>query len=348
MDAELDETIRTLLEQAFDPPLTALREQLAQRISEELAAARETAAGEAARSARAATAEALNLAVRRIRRAATIAEAGVALLETATGYCARAALLVHQGENVAGWRASGFLQNGTFAEAWGQFRVPVRSAPALAQAIETRDAVVSLRLPDHLSPELVTLLGAGPEERAYLFPLSVRQRVVAILYADGAGAAGAMQPAAIELLCSVAEASMEALSVRPTPPAARSEEAEPEQVHLAAPALAPQTRPADWDSMTAEQRELHLRAQRFARVLAADLQLYRAQEIREGRKTRNLYAGLKDEIDKSRDVYFRKFAQLIEDGVDYFHMELVRTLAGNEEEVLGPEYPGPLTAPLFR
>jgi hypothetical protein len=345
MDAELDETVNTLLEQAFDQPITSLRRQLARRISEEIAAARETASSEAARSARVAAAEALNLAARRIRHAASIAEAGAALLETATAYCARAALLVRQGENLAGWRASGFSQDGAFAEAWANFRTPVRSAPALAQAIETRDAVVSLGLPG-LSPELIGLLGVKPEERAYLFPLSVRQRVVAILYADGSGSASAIQPAALELLCSVTEASMEALSVRPAPAATRGEDTEPEHVHLATPA--PQTRPADWDSMSAEQRELHLRAQRFARVLVADLQLYRPQEIREGRKDRNLYTRLKDEIDKSRDVYFRKFAPLIEDGVDYFHLELVRTLAGNEEEVLGPEYPGPLTAPLFR
>ena len=74
---------------------------------------------------------------------------------------------------------------------------------------------------------------------------------------------------------------------------------------------------------------MHLRAQRFARLLVADLQLYRAAEIREGKQMRNLYGRLKEEIDKSREAYHRKFGQTAA-GMDYFHLELVRTLARDD------------------
>lgn len=91
---------------------------------------------------------------------------------------------------------------------------------------------------------------------------------------------------------------------------------------------------------------MHLRAQRFARLLVADLQLYRAAEIREGKQMRNLYGRLKEEIDKSREAYYRKFGQTAA-GMDYFHVELVRTLAGDDEGLLGPDYPGPTVGALM-
>jgi hypothetical protein len=91
-----------------------------------------------------------------------------------------------------------------------------------------------------------------------------------------------------------------------------------------------------------------VRAQRFARVLVADLQLYRAPKIREGKRERNLYGLLKYEIDRSREVYQCKFGQTAAGDIDYFHLELVRTLAGADEALLGPDYPGPLVGPTLK
>lgn len=343
MPDELDPTIESILQQTFDELLAALRVGLAERLVKEFAAAQQAAAAEATRSATASTAEALNLAVRRIRRASSITATGAALLETAGAYCGRAALMVHKAGSLSGWRTSGFGSgNNGFAESWARFQVAVSDAPALAQAVETRDAVVSRSLPDHLSPALVALFGTPPEEKAYLFPLSLRQKVVAILYADAVGAEQ-VQPAALELLCAVAEATIETLSTRPFPPAAPGPAgAAPERRPSPAP-----TKPPEWESLSPGERDLHLRAQRFARVLVADVQLYRPEEIREGKKTHNLYGALKEEIDKSREVYYRKFGQSIP-SIDYFHLELLRTLAADQEELLGPGYPGPMTEEIFR
>jgi hypothetical protein len=225
----------------------------------------------------------------------------------------------------------------------------VAQAPAIGQAIESCDAVVSLCLPDHFSAELVKLLGAGPDEKIYLFPLCLRQKVVAILCAYGAGPAGGVQPAALGLLCAVAEAWIEVLSCRPARQPA-SERAEDEDVihQPATPVPASSSQPPGWEALSPSERDLHLRAQRFARVLVADLQLYRATEIREGRQSRDLYGRLKDEIDRSREAYQRKFGQPPTAEVDYFHVELVRTLAGGQDSLLGPNYPGPITEVVFR
>ncbi len=307
--------------------------EAADRLQKELQAAQDEAAEEAARSARLAATEELNIAVRRIRQASSITEIGSTLLETAGAWAGRVALLVHKGGSLSGWRTYGF--DGAPVD----FRVALSEAPALAQAVETREAVISLSVPGHLSAPLVDWMRLEPQEKVYLFPLCLRQSVVAILYADGVGAAREMQPTAVEALCAVAELAIEALSSRPLP-------REPEDGRLDLPVArpAPRQAPTDWDKMSAEERDTHLRAQRFARVLLADLQLYRSQEIREGKKARDIYGRLRDEIDKSREVYLRKFGQSAAAAVDYFHLELLHTLAENQEELLGPDYPGPAVA----
>jgi len=343
------ERIQQILVDAFDRPLAEARENLAELLMRESAAAGK-ASEQAARAARQAALESLNVAVRRIRNATSITEIGAALLESAGAYCGRVALLVNKGESLTGWRAYGFQRDGSRdqitpesrAEAWATLQIPVSSAPALAQAIESREAVVSLGIPAHLSPQLIEALALGSEEKIYLFPLSLRRTVVGVICADATGAPEGVQTAGLELLCAVAEASMEALSSRPQQHAVT----EPETGGLELPVSRVESHrvPTDWNQMSPSERDMHLRAQRFARVLVADLQLYRAQEIRDGRRVRNLYGRLKDEIDKSREVYYRKFGQSATAGIDYFHLELVRTLAEDQEALLGPDYPGPLIA----
>jgi hypothetical protein len=347
MADSLRERVNLALADLWDPPFAILRLQLADRFVTEL----EAASAETARAVRQSSAESLNLGVRRILHAATVTDIGAALLEAASGYCGRAALLVHKGDLLTGWRTYGLTRNGAgdeagaeaLAQAWAAVQVQVSGAPAFAQAIESRETVVSLSLADHLSAEIVQLLDLTAEERVYLFPLSLRQIVVGVIYADGRGAAEGVLSPAIEMLCAVAEAALEAVSSR-TPVTARGQATDGAEGRLELPVARPAPPPpVDWSELTAEEQEQHLRAQRFARVLVADLQLYRAAEIREGKQARNLYGRLQDEIEKSREVYHRKFGQAIA-GLDYFHVELLRTLADNEESLMGPDYPGPLVA----
>jgi len=342
MAEEISQTIQNILEEAWDRPVAGLRLQLAERLARECGVTQDQAVARASaqvsRLARNQLAEALHNAIRRLRAASSFTEVAASLLEITAGYCSRTALMVHRGDSLTGWRGCGFAGNGDSAprDLPPGLQVPLREALAVAQAIDTREPVVTLALADHLSPAMSEAFSIPPEEKVYLFPLSLRQNVVALLYADAVGSREDVQPAALEMLCSVAEACLEILAAR------RPAAAEPGQLEFAMPRPASRAAPTDWDQMPATERDMHLRAQRFARVLVADLQLYRAQEIREGRKERDLYGHLKEEIDKSRDVYYRKFGQSYTAGIDYFHMELVRTLAGEQEALLGPDYPGPL------
>ena len=93
--------------------------------------------------------------------------------------------------------------------------------------------------------------------------------------------------------------------------------------------------------LTKDEQELHARAQRFARVRVAEMRLYRAQAVKEGRDTGNLFQALQPEIESGREQYRRDFFST-PTMIDYLHAELVRTLANDDASMLGPDYPGPL------
>jgi hypothetical protein len=50
---------------------------------------------------------------------------------------------------------------------------------------------------------------------------------------------------------------------------------------------------------------------------------------------------MRTDIERSRQTFEKRFGKTIGNEFDYFHDELVKTLAGNDPSVLGPEYPGP-------
>jgi hypothetical protein len=94
--------------------------------------------------------------------------------------------------------------------------------------------------------------------------------------------------------------------------------------------------------LSIEEQNLHLRAQRFARVKTAEIQLYHAEKLNRGRSVQNIYEALRTEIDQARAAYRDQF---LTDGstlTDYLHEEVVRTLAHENRVLLGPDYPGPL------
>jgi len=103
---------------------------------------------------------------------------------------------------------------------------------------------------------------------------------------------------------------------------------------------------ADLLASLAEPRESapesHIRAQRFASVRVSEIQLYYAGQVRAGRAARDLYGALKSVLDAARSAYAEQFVTPTNGVPDYLHQEIVRALANNDAQLLGPHYPGPL------
>ena len=90
-----------------------------------------------------------------------------------------------------------------------------------------------------------------------------------------------------------------------------------------------------------EERRLHNDARRFARLLVSEIKLYNEPKVREGRNNGDLYDRLREDIDRSRQMYNKRVAPPVAARHDYFHQELVNTLAEGDPAKLGASYPGP-------
>jgi hypothetical protein len=89
-----------------------------------------------------------------------------------------------------------------------------------------------------------------------------------------------------------------------------------------------------------EERRQHNDARRFARLLVSEIKLYNEQKVAEGRQSGDLYDRLREAIDRSREMYDKRVQQPVADKFDYFHYELVTSLAEGEDVKLGASYPG--------
>jgi hypothetical protein len=223
MSGELHNTIDSALEAVLRPKTEEIRHELAARLHDEWEKAMQ-GRGEKALQARAEATAALAAAVRRIRAESSVTTIANALVESAAEFAGRAALLI-----VRDGRLLGFLGGGGAGDEvkrrFEQVDLSVSEATAMAHAIETRDPVVTGGSANDLSRSIVDVFGLTAEDRVYLFPVVLRDQVLAVLYADAGPASRAVESDAIEVLASVAEAWIEAVGSRKKPVPAREEAA---------------------------------------------------------------------------------------------------------------------------
>jgi hypothetical protein len=80
--------------------------------------------------------------------------------------------------------------------------------------------------------------------------------------------------------------------------------------------------------LSAEDQSKHEEARRFARLLVSEIKLYNEEAVERGREQRDLYQRLRDDIDRSREMYEKRIPADIRAAHDHFREELVRILAG--------------------
>jgi hypothetical protein len=292
---------RDQTERMFEERLAALSAGVVQAVAESLAGARRELASK------------LNQAVRRLRASETEEQWGKAMVDATQGFSDRAALF--------------FLRDGSLELAASRNipdvkrlpATPLDSAPAFRSAAQSKDTVVALRTRSEMSEPIARWAGEDSARKFCLFPISVKDRVVALLYADATERN--IETDGLELLATLAGAVSESRGF-----AARSR---PTLVNI-------------HQDQGQEDQDLHLKAQRFARNQVAEIRLYKSENVKNGRAAGTLYTSLKAEIDSAREAFGREFLSTPGKMPDYLHLELVRTLSNDDVQLLGPDYPGPL------
>ena len=137
-----------------------------------------------------------------------------------------------------------------------------------------------------------------------------------------------------------APAPLPPVVVQPPPveqPVAAAAVAQSEPVITAA-AAAPAPAPDPFANLSPEDADVHRKAQRFARLLVDEIKLYNQVKVSEGRKNKDLYDRLKDDIDKSRITFQKRYGNTAAGGADYFSQELVRSLAEDDISIMGANF----------
>ncbi|HWY56812.1 MAG TPA: hypothetical protein VNZ03_20260 [Terriglobales bacterium] len=366
----IDQIIEKAVAQVLEGHLPELRKDLVRRVLEEVQPHLGGTSGTPENGA----ADLLR-AVSAIHAGTTQKEILRALLETTTGYSGRAALFVIKSGSAAGWQGRGFDNNEDLKDfsldvssrapaQVLQSRVAVGARAAemdpkfisqFGAPAEDQVLLLPLRLKDKVAALVYADAGTGAGGKmdasalellvsatsAWLEVASLRKQALK----EGATEAGASEKFEAPPVQTVSSFSDPFAAHAPKHVAARVEEpamaeAIAEVVSapaaMAAAAVAPAT--DAFAHMSTEDADLHRKAQRFARLLMDEIKLYNQAKVTEGRKHKDLYERLKEDIDKSRSTYHKRYGNTVAASADYFSSELIRSLAEDDVSLLGPNF----------
>lgn len=378
----MGENIREIIERVVSVSLarhvTALKNELVERICEQWEQITPAEAAPAPAPS-GASAELLNAAMNSIRDATTQVDILVSLLEGTTKFAERAALFVIRAGVATGWRATGLENN----ESIKAVSLDLNSGLA---ARAYHEHVAAAGSSAEFDAQFVSTYGAPTEgSSALVLPLSIRDKVAALLYVDaGVEPGGRLDASAMEALVHCtgmwleimaarksgaspaepeaerhvqAEAAPEAQYTEPAPPvyAVAAEPAAepafvpaavaaaPAQEYAAAVEPHPPTEPDAGQppaGLSPEEEEVHKKARRFAKLLVDEIKLYNQAKLVEGRAHKDIYARLKDDIDKSRATYDKRYGATSAASGNYFTRELIRILTNDDPSLLGDGFSG--------
>jgi hypothetical protein len=89
-------------------------------------------------------------------------------------------------------------------------------------------------------------------------------------------------------------------------------------------------------AISPEEMKAHEDAKRFARLVVSEIKLYNESKVNEGRRNKDIYERLKDDIERGRQMYTDRVPGNVRESTNYFFDELVRILAGGDAAALGP------------
>jgi len=221
MSADLEKTIESALDDVLGPKTEEIRRELAERLHDQWRAVDERRE-ETIQQAREEMAAALAAAVRRIRGADSVTAVAHALAEEAARFCGRVGLFIVRDDRLLGFRVAGEAGE-ELQRSFERVDLALTEALAIAHAADTCDGVVTGGSRNELSQRIVELFGLAPSDRVHLFPVVLRDKALAILYADGGSRARRVEAVAIETLACAAEAWIEAVGSRRKPAPVREE-----------------------------------------------------------------------------------------------------------------------------
>jgi hypothetical protein len=348
--AWIHEVVGRVASEVLERHVAEMQDELVRRAVEEV---------QPALAARGGGSEKLLAAVAAVQASAGQRDILNTLLDQAAGFCARSVLFVVKQEVATVWQALGFEDDNAVRD----FALDSET-PLLQHVLGKREPVTGDAT--QMDSRFLDTFGAPVNGECHLLPLFLKDKVAAVLYADAGTANASCERAALDLLARFTSIWLEAQGGRKAAPEEAAVEPSPTEAHKppaaglpgdapewsqagAAAAVARIPEPAPAPPVTAEvgpavaamstaDADTHKRAQRFARLLIDEIKLYNKGKVEEGLKQKDLYDRLRDDIDKSRASYAKRYGSTAAVAGDYFVQELILGLAQGDATTLGPNF----------
>ena len=196
----IEPIVERVVRETIDTHAAQLRSEIIRRVTEEVAAHPAPAAQPASNAGD------LARAVAEIHAGSSQKEILRALLDVSARYASRAALFVVKGSKASGWQARGFSHTDGFKD----YALDA-ACPAVVHAITERTACEAGS--DQFDQKFLEQFQA-PGGDARLFPLILKDKVAALVYADAGTSGEAFDSGALEVLVSTASAWLEVNALR--------------------------------------------------------------------------------------------------------------------------------------
>jgi hypothetical protein len=178
---------------------------------------------------------------------------------------------------------------------------------------------------------LVAPMGGLEAQELAIFPLRHKKRAVALVLVDSGQKPSLKHPEQARALVLVASAMLAALA------AGRDEDSRPRTAPEVHPSPSPralsapveQAAPAELDGKT------RAAAERLARVLVGDVELYFPAKVSQARSEGNLYGQLRDELERSRSTFVERFGEDVEARYRIFTNTVIHQLCDGQASRLG-------------
>ncbi len=291
----------------------------------------------------------LQNAVTEISHKSTVPEILKMLVNHAEAFAPRGAFFIIKKKHFVGWRTFGKSKSEN-DDVIRTISFPVVNETILGNSIRKKTTQISAFPKGEDISLYLDAIGFEKPSNQIAIPFIVNGQETAVLYADGAD----INVEALEILVRIASLTVELL------PSSRGKITKQSQVSLpiiptddykfeinnfdmpkvenVVTPTKPRTNNRDAElpiEVSEDERHLHNAARRFARLLVSEVKLDNEQEVKEGCESKDLYTRLKGKIDQSREMYDKKVQPPVTAKFDYFHYELVNTLAKGDESKLG-------------
>jgi len=184
---------------------------------------------------------------------------------------------------------------------------------------------------------LLAPLGSAEAPQAAIFPLRHKRKTVALILVDSGHREQLAQADKARALVLVASAMLASLA------AGKDEDT---RTHAAPEPVAPvptQIRPEPEAPPMGGELDPRTRAaaERLARVLVGDVELYFPAKVAQARTQGNLYGQLRDELERSRATFVERFGEGVEKQYRIFTSTLIQQLCDGDASKLGAAPWGP-------